>query len=137
MEDTYRCGDIIFYNCGYINGISQYNICKILDIVHEGKHVDNLLVITGWGEKNTKCDFKLKVIGKSVDSVWYMNNPVIEVEDGEILWMNKTHDICLINLKSFEDKRDRKVNILNDWIYFLKKNQNRIDKLDLLLEEEI
>ena len=145
-----KTGDLIYYDTSYYtnsSGIHQY--CRVLDIIHNDKSVDELIVITGHGERNTKAKFLLKILGTESGNFWRDMNGVIDEKDKEVVsrediknkvdsdtfWTNNTHGIYKIDLDEAEKYYQRAIKMAQLKFNFIKKNQNRDYKLDIILKE--
>lgn len=145
-----KTGDLIYYDTSYYtnsSGIHQY--CRVLDIIHNDKSVDELIVITGRGERNTKAKFLLKILGTESGNFWRDMNGVIDEKDKEVVsrediknkvdsdtfWTNNTHGIYKIDLDEAEKYYQKAIKMAQLKFNFIKKNQNRDYKLDIILKE--
>lgn len=133
-KKLFRIGDICRTNKSY-NPTTDY-ICKIIEILDEDdiKHYE-YNVITGQGDSNSKLKLKLKVIGNIISSNYYdCDFKLLEEDINLILIFNNMHNVSIIDVNSYIEKSIKKINNIEQNISFLKKNRNREDKLESLLE---
>ena len=142
-----KTGDLIYYSPSYTH--SLYHYCRVLNIIHNGESVDELDVITGRGEKNTKAKFLLKILGTETSTFWRDMNGMVDEKNLEIsnrkdknnaidsstFWTDETHSIYVIDINEAEKYYQKAIKTSQLKFQFIKKNQNRDYKLDILLKD--
>lgn len=119
----YRLGDLVKYNTGYNNGVSIDVYAKLIGIKDiDGVPYDELLIVTGEGERNSKVKLDIKSLSYCKDLT-----PTSEVFKGIDPHKIYSHyDYWL-------EETDNKIDFLLRKKDFLLKNRNRIDKLNELV----
>ena len=145
---TYHQNDLIYFHTGYyINGRTIYQYCKIIDIIQNNQSLNKIKLITGSGDKNTKVEFLLKIIGEETNPWRTMNstpntnvnqfthNPKDTKIDKQTIKTSRIHDIWEININEAQNITNQIISSAQNKLLFLKQHQNRNLKIDLLLEE--
>ena len=123
----HRVGDLVQHSIGYTNGRTIYVYCKILDIIdNDGGSYYEYDVITGRGDDNSKVDIVIKPL------VYCKDLSPCDLDIKRIPL--KPYDVFLIYPKNEIERLQKEVDFLQKEIEFLNINENRIDKLNKLLD---
>lgn len=122
-----RVGDIVKHTIGYHEGRLNQIYGKIIDIIdYNGRSHYEYKVITGRGDLlNSKVKIGIKPLNYCRDlSTCYLET--LYLDPHKISLMDPTYEIGEIN---------KEIDFLKKKIDFFNRNENRIDKLDKILEE--
>ncbi len=121
----YRVGDLVLYCLGYLSGKSIDVYCRIVDIIdNDGVSYYEYDIITGRGDDNSKVKLLIKPLVYTED---------LSLCDKENILLDP-HDVYPRNPEEEIKKIESKIEFLQKKIEFFKKNENRIDKLNKILE---
>lgn len=121
----YRVGDLVLYCIGYNNGNGVYIYCKIENIIDkQGESYYEYDVITGRGDLNSKVDIVIKPLVYSKDlSPCDLN--IITSDPRHVYIRHPDEEIKILQ---------KEIDFLQKKIEFFNVNENRIDKLNKVLD---
>jgi len=133
-KDVFRTGDLVQYGSGYYtHGYQIYHVCKIMEIQSGNKSWDLLEVVTGWGDRNTKVRFLLKVLGSK--SGWEMWKKMdIETDPNRLVWCDNAHDILIIDPGDYEREYRKTVSEMDGVMDFIRSNTKEYQRSEKLKE---
>lgn len=129
-KKIYRCGDVVQFTRGYKNGNPIMWYCILQNIAENtlfgNKYYDEYIPISG-----AMVEFLLKPIGQLV----CRGNKIERIEEiKENEFWTSEFNISILNVEDECSEIEKNINNSHYNIEFLKKNQNRKDKLEKLLE---
>lgn len=122
------------YNCVYGNIVDII----LFDIDNIERSFNEIDLITGHGDRNTKCKFIVDVFGYYdlyTTGIFHVSNKMLLFENKErISWIH-THDIFKFNKKDFEKKSQNKINIIKENLdIFNRYSMTLDDKINIILD---
>lgn len=136
MKTLFKCGDLVVYSNGYLNGVSIYWWCKVIDIIVNNQSHDQYEIITGRGDENTKAIFRLKPLGISKYDLWDFKYQIDSLDEEEFS-TDQTHSIHLIDTQYFQKEYVKHIKKANDKMDFINKHRNRNEKIEDLIGDSL
>ncbi len=107
----------------------------VVDMIDlSGKSHNELIIITGNGDKNTRVEIKVKILTHPSNDIWMLNSQ-IHLLDNPIVDSFDPHDIIIISYDRFQKIYDEAISNMNYKMSFIKKyHLTRDEKIDIILE---
>ena len=126
-KEFYRIGDLVQHKVGYNNGTPIDVYARVENIV-DNESDDSYYeydVVTGYGDKNSNITIIVRPLAYCKD-LSYCDLGFISVD---------THHVYKKDINLMREEIDKKMKFLEKKLEFVNKNENRIDKLDKILEK--
>ena len=125
--ELYRVGDLVFHTLGYDNGRSIEIYAKVIDIVDKNNvSYYEYDIVTGCGARNSKVEIIISALAY-VKDLSYCDKGEISLDP---------HKVHKVNIDRMRAEIDSKVKFLGEKMTFININENRIDKLDKILNDK-
>ena len=125
-KELYRIGDLVMHNIGYKDGYAVDIYGKVTNIVENNTDVFHYEynVVTGEGDRNSKVTISIKPLAYCKD---------LSYCDLDILSLDP-HKVHKRDINIMREEINRKMRFLENKLDFVNKNENRIDKLNKILD---
>jgi hypothetical protein len=125
-KELYRIGDLVEHSIGYSNGYAVYIYGKVTNIVENSTDISHYEydVVTCEGHRNSKVTISIKPLVYCKD---------LSYCDLDILSLDP-HKVHKRDINIMREKINKKMEFLEKKLQFVNKNENRIDKLNKILD---
>lgn len=135
MKQIIKKGDMFLFTDHFNNGKSYDIYCKLAYIEdYDSNRYDELEIVTGYGDKNTKAEYWLKPICDV--NLKKIKEPLLHKMTNGLIKVNP-HNAFHINIDEKIQRLEQKIDTIYDQINFFKQNHSLETKLKSLLEENI
>lgn len=125
-KELYRIGDLVMHNIGYKDGYAVDIYGKVTNIVENNTDISHYEydVVTGEGDKNSKVTIIVKPLAYCKD---------LSHCDLDILSLDP-HNVYKRDINNMREEIKKKMDFLERKLEFVNKHENRIDKLNKILD---
>jgi len=123
--DKIKIGDLVVCRYDHNIGVAYGKVLKIFDI-NNGIEVEGYVpVITGWGDKNSKLEITLKIVGYDLreDGMEHSLSEIVELDDTRVF--DPHHIFRVINEEDINRIKEEWELLMREKLSFLYKNVNR------------
>lgn len=124
-KNLFRVGDLVTHINGWENGYSVHIYASVQNIIDsDGESHNEYDVITGQGDLNSKVQIVVKPLAY-VKDLSYCDLDIITLDP---------HDVYKRDINIMREEIKKKMDFLEKKLQFVNKNENRIDKLNKILD---